>query len=158
MGYTVLVIINYSWWWLIIEVLRNEILVACQSASPAKRPKCRNDFYFWIHAFRNKDHIKQFFVELILISEVTNSEIKTTSTFRSFPQSGKLTRCQDFISKNVCYTSLKSMTYFKTKALHFLRGSSFSKWHLKLSFRKLGFPFQLKISQIENIVLCFCTI
>ena len=69
-----------------------------QPASLAKRPKCRNNSYFWIHEFRNKDQFKQSFVELILISEITNSEIRITSTLRYF---ARLTGCQDFISKNL---------------------------------------------------------
>ena len=40
-------------------------------------------------------------VKLILISEITNSEIRICSTFRSFCQPGRLTGCQDFISKNL---------------------------------------------------------
>ena len=48
------------------EVFRYEILAACQPARQAKRPKCRCDSAFWIHEFRNKDHFKQIFVELIL--------------------------------------------------------------------------------------------
>ena len=47
-----------------------------QPASLAKRPKCRNDSYFLIHEFRNKDHFKEIFVELILISAITNLEMK----------------------------------------------------------------------------------
>ena len=41
-----------------LEFFRNEIL--------AKRPKCWTDSYFWIHEFRDKDHFKQIFVEVIL--------------------------------------------------------------------------------------------
>ena len=57
-----------------------------QLVSLAKRPKCRRNSYFWICEFRNKDHLKQTFVELILISEITNSEIRITSILRYFCQ------------------------------------------------------------------------
>ena len=40
--------------------------------------------------FRNKDHFKHIFVELILISEITNSEIGITSTLRYFCQADRI--------------------------------------------------------------------
>ena len=70
---------------------------ACQPASPAKRHECRNDSHFGIHEFRDKDHFKQEFVELILMSEITNSEIRMTSALMYF----WLTGYQDFILKNL---------------------------------------------------------
>ena len=45
-----------------------------QPVSLVKRLECRSDSYLWIHEFKNKDHFKQNFVELILVSEITNSE------------------------------------------------------------------------------------
>ena len=58
--------------------------------SLAKIPKCWTDSYFWTHAFRIKNQFKQFFVEVILISDFTNSEIRITSTFRSFCQADRI--------------------------------------------------------------------
>ena len=43
-----------------------------------------------LHEFRNKDHSKQIFVQLILVSEITNSEIRITSTLRHFCQVDRL--------------------------------------------------------------------
>ena len=60
-----------------------------QPVSLAKRPKCRSDCYFFIHESRNKDYFI-FFVKLILISEITNSEIRITSTLRYFCQACRL--------------------------------------------------------------------
>ena len=57
---------------------------ACQPARLAKGPKCRSDSYFWIHEFRNKDDFKQIFCTVILISEMTNSEIRIISALRYF--------------------------------------------------------------------------
>ena len=56
----------------------------CQPTSLAERPKCRSDSFFLIHQFRNKDHLKQHFVEFILISEITILEIRITSTLRRY--------------------------------------------------------------------------
>ena len=61
-----------------------------QPASLAKRPKYRSD-YFWIHEFRNKDYFKPYFVQLIIISEITNSEIRITLTLGYLSQAGRLT-------------------------------------------------------------------
>ena len=36
------------------------------------------DSYFWIRESKNKDHFKQPFIELIVISQVTNSEVRIT--------------------------------------------------------------------------------
>ena len=66
-----------------LEVFRNEFLAVCQPASLDKGPKCRSDSY-WIHEFRNSGSLQTIFVELILISEITNSEIRITSTLRYF--------------------------------------------------------------------------
>ena len=77
-----------------------------QSASLAKRPKCRGDSYFWIHEFRNKDHFKQNFVGLVLFSEITNSETRITSTLRYF---ARLAGCQDtgfHLTKSLYYLHL----------------------------------------------------
>ena len=62
-----------------------------EAASLAKLPKCRSDSYFRIHEFKNKDHFKHIVAELILISEITNSELRITSTLRYFCQAGRLT-------------------------------------------------------------------
>ena len=58
--------------------------------SLTKRPKYWTDSYFWIHKFRNEDSFKHIFVEVILLSEFTNSEIGITSTFRCFYQANRL--------------------------------------------------------------------
>ena len=84
-----------------IEAFQNEILAAYQPTNLAKRPKCRNDSYFWIHEFRNKDQFKQIFVELIFISGITILEIRITSTLRYFLPGWQADGCQDFISKNL---------------------------------------------------------
>ena len=63
---------------------------SCQPASLAKRFKCKIDSYFWIYEFRNMDHFKQNFEELILISEITNSEIRITSTLSYFCQAARI--------------------------------------------------------------------
>ena len=47
-------------------------------------PKCKNDSYFWIQESRYKGQIKHFFVNMILISEIKNSEIRMTSTLMIF--------------------------------------------------------------------------
>ena len=44
----------------------------------------RSDSYFWIRKFRNNDHSNFFFVELILISEITYLEISINSKLRYF--------------------------------------------------------------------------
>ena len=58
--------------------------------SLAKRPKCWTDPYFWICEVRNKNHFYKNLFEVILISEFMDSEIKISSTFRSFCQADRL--------------------------------------------------------------------
>ena len=53
---------------------------------PAKNPKRWSDPHFWIHKFRNKNHLSKNMMEVILISEFMNSEMRITSTFRIFCQ------------------------------------------------------------------------
>ena len=83
--------------------------------------KCRSDSFFIIHEFRNKDHFKHIFLELILIPEITNWEIRINSTLRYFCQAGWLTGCQDFISKNLlCGTPMLDQWILKLCRLNYL--------------------------------------
>ena len=80
-----------------------------------KKTKCWSDPYFWIYKLRNKSHFYNNLFEVILISEFTGSEIRSTSIFRYFCQVNRLTGSHDFISKNLqC-----EMHVFRFPAFHF---------------------------------------
>ena len=85
---------KFNCWFLIqenylLEDFRNEILLACLPVSLSKT-KCWNYPYFWICEFRNKNHFRLFFVEVLLIFEFMNSKIRITSIFRSFWQANMI--------------------------------------------------------------------
>ena len=86
------------------------VSVTCGSAkyqfSQCSQIKYENQLFFCLKG-RTKKFVKNLEnkydlnVELILISEITNSEIRITLTLRNFCQAGMLTGCQDLISKKL---------------------------------------------------------
>ena len=71
------------------DVFRNEILEAGHLSAWQKEKEIKK---------QKEGSLQTNFVELILISEITNSEVRITSKLTYFD---RLTDCQDLISKNL---------------------------------------------------------